>query len=337
MGQNPTDSVLTLENSTQVHSSCFAVPSPSSGCSSSSGSSDRNCSEKTTILSISSDIPQPELERHHHAPPSASMTPLDHNANDIWQLMNTPVRGRQVRRRCISCVEGSQRARTLFSSPDRFVSPRLDSTERESVFRVSKSPHSLSPRERKTRERDASADPFRSTNPSRSRDAVRIRRSSVNGRHRAPHFTPSFVYGHDASPGPVDANDTPIIPRQISVGAVWNVGGPAIAQGGPRPAVQDGHGGLLASGTNGPMHTAHFLDSKNPNQDIQQHEDRLAVALGIDQASRVLSSISRPPLVQSASTDSLQSRPFSWRNNSWTKEEGAERTSIWLPSLQSAC
>lgn len=246
--------------------------------------------------------------------------------------MSTPVRGRPLRRRCISCVEASQKVRTRFSSPDRFLAPRAESIERESVFRAGKSPHSLSPRERDARQRDHNVDPFHCTSPSRSRDAVKVRRYSPSGRQRPPHFTPSFVHGHDASPGPVDAIESPTGPRQISFGAVWNVGGRNVAQGGPRPGVHDGHGGLLASGTNSPMHTAHFLDRNGSNQDTQQHEDRLALALDIDQASRVLASVSRPPLIQSASIESPQRSPFSWQNNSWAREEGSDRTfSNFLP------
>ena len=99
-------------------------------------------------------------------------------------------------------------------------------------------------------------------------------------------------------------NDSLEAPRQVSVGAVWNVVGPNIAQGGPRPGVYDGHGRPLASGTNGPMHTAHFIVRNSPNQDIQRHEDRLALALDIDQASRILVPASRLPLKKSVSIDS---------------------------------
>jgi hypothetical protein len=238
--------------------------------------------------------------------------------------MSTPIRGRPLRRRCVSCVETSQKARSCFSSPDRFLAPRAESIERESIFRVSKSPQSLSPGEREARQRDHNIDPFHTTSPSRSQDAIRERRSSPSGRQYPPHFTPSFVHGHDASPGPDDVLEPATGPRQISFGAVWRVGGPTVAQGGPRPGVNDGRGGLLASGTNGPMHTAHFLDRISPNQDIRQHEGRLALALEIDQASRVLGPLSRPPLIKSASTASPQLSPFSWQNNSWVREGGCD-------------
>lgn len=252
-----------------------------------------------------------------------------HDQREIRQLMET-ARGRPAQRRCFSGAETSERARTWFSSPDRFLSPRAESVERECVFRVSKSPYSLSPGERHSRQRDHNADPFHNTSSSRSRDAIRIRRSSASERQPPPHFTPSFLHGHDASPGPIDTNEPSTTPRQISVGAVWSVGGPTVAQGGPRPGVHNGHGGLLASGTNGPMHTAHFLDRNNSSQDIQQHENRLALALDIDQASRVLGSVPRPPLIKPTSGDAAQRRPITWRNNAWATEEGADRKLRWL-------
>lgn len=233
--------------------------------------------------------------------------------------------------------DASQRACTWFSSPDRFLSPRPEVNERENVFRASKSPQSLSPRERSTRRRDHDADPFHSPSPSRSRDATKVRPTSLAGSHQPPHFTPSFVHGHDASPGPVDANELPGAPRQISLGSVWNVGGPTVARGGPRPGVHDGHGGWLASGTNGPMHTAHFVDDDSSNQDIQQHQDRLALALDIDQASRVLASIPMPSLLRSASVEPSQRGPFTWRNNAWLREEGSDRTLFLICNRRTAC
>ncbi|ERF70498.1 hypothetical protein EPUS_07355 [Endocarpon pusillum Z07020] len=273
---------------------------------------------------MSSGIQGQETEGYGQDIINEDVTTARHQQNDIWQLINSPSRGRTPSRRCISCVEPSNKARNWFSSPDRFLASRAGSTERESVFRASKSPHNLSPREKHSRQRDPNADPFHLTSPSRSRAAIRIRRSSPGGRQRPPHFTPSFVHGHDASPSPIDANPSPNTSRQISAGAVWNVGGPSIAQGGPRPSVHDGHGGLLASGTNSPIHIAHFLDRNDSNCDVQQHENRLALALDIDQASRVLNSISRPPLLESAMIDAPQRLPFTWKNSSWAREEGCD-------------
>lgn len=286
---------------------------------------------------MSSEIQGRETEGHGQDIIDDDVTTTRHQQNDIWQLINSPSRGRTLSRRCISCVEPSKQARHWFSSPDRFLASRAGSIERESVFRASKSPRYLSPREKHSRQRDPNADPFHSTSPSRSRAAIRIRHSSPGGRQRPPHFTPSFVHGHDASPSPIDANQSPNTSRQISAGAVWNVGGRTMAQGGPRPGVHDGHGGLLASGTNSPIHIAHFLDRNDSGCDLQQHENRLALALDIDQASRVLDSISRPPLFESAMLDTPQRLPFTWKNGSWAREEGCDRESAWTFSWLVIC
>ena len=321
------DQTAPPENSKEAPWLSCALPFPSAASSSWPGSSGRDCWGKQTIPFMSSQIVRPAAEDHKHSLQHASAIALANETNDVWQLINTPVRGRTTRRRCVSCAETSRKARHCFSSPDRFLSPRAESTERESIFRVSKSPQSLSPRERNTRQRDPGADPFQPTSPSRSTNAVRLQHSSPSGRQQPPHFTPSFIHGHGASPSPVDVDDSPDTPRQISVGAVWNVGGSNIARRGPRAGVPDGRGRLLASGTNGLLHTAHFLDRNSPNKDVQQHEDRLALALDIDQASRVLGSNARPPLMKSASTDSSPCTPFLWRNNSWARDEGADRES----------
>jgi hypothetical protein len=319
-GQNTTTLILPMKNSTQT-----PLPSPTSCCSSSSSEREFFHNGKTMTPSLASDGRRLATPRRKSTIPGPSPTTPHHEIEDIWRLIGNPVRGRPVRRRCVSCAEASHRARTWFSCPDRFLSPRAKSVERESIFRVSKSPHSLSPHERNIRQRDHNDDPFHSTSPSRLNDAVRARHSSPGGRQRPPHFTPSFVHGHDASPGPVDTTEPPNTPRQISVGAVWNVGGPTVAEGGPRLGVHDGHGGLLASGTNSPMHTAHFLNRNRSSQDARQHEDRLALALDIDQASRVLASIPVPLPMRSNSIESPERRPFTWLNNSWAREEGADR------------
>jgi hypothetical protein len=307
-------------------SSCVFQYGWSSSSSSPSKSSAKSYSENTAILSRTLRRQPSDPERYEQpTPDDGSVTVPELESSDLRQLITTPLRGRLTRRRCVSCAEASHRARAWFSSPDRFITQRAESIERESVFRVSRSPHSLSPGERNTRQRDNNVDPFRCTNRSQSRDAVSVLRPSPSHRQSPPHFTPSFVHGQDASPGPVDADQAPSNTRVISVGAIWNVGGATVAQGGPRPGVHDGHGGLLASGTNGPMHTAHFLEKNGSNQDVQQHERRLALALSIDQASRVLGPIATPAVMTAASLNNPQLRPFRWRNNSWEREEGADR------------
>lgn len=209
-----------------------------------------------------------------------------------------------------------------FESPDRFVS-RRPAIERTDSFRAGKRPESLSPSERYNRQRDHSLDPFRSPSGSRSRDSVQRRAAGPGQRATPVYHVPSFVHGHDATPVNVDASAIEEPPRQISVGAVWNVGGPSAAQPGGTHAVPDGHGGLTASGSNAPMHTAGFLDQDTPNDQARAHENRLALALDIDQTRPIL----RHSLPSTPTHEAFASRhsPFIWQNGEWSRGFGQRR------------
>lgn len=52
--------------------------------------------------------------------------------------------------------------------------------------------------------------------------------------------------------------------------------------------VPDGRGGLLGSGTNAPLYTTTFSARPKAEEDSEQHERRLAEALGLDRVARVL-------------------------------------------------
>jgi hypothetical protein len=55
----------------------------------------------------------------------------------------------------------------------------------------------------------------------------------------------------------------------------------------PSTAVDDGHGRLIQSGTNARVYSGKFPDP-GPMYDFERHESRLATALDIDQASKIL-------------------------------------------------
>jgi hypothetical protein len=214
-----------------------------------------------------------------------------------------------------------------FNSSDRFVS-RRPTIERTDSFRVGKRPESLSPSERYNRQRDHSIDPFRSPSGSRSRDAVQ-RRTPAPGQRTTPvYHVPSFVHSYDATPVNADASNTPPEEsmRQISLGAVWNVGGSAAAQPGGTHAVPDGHGGLTASGSNAPLHTAGFLDRDTPSDQARAHESRLALALDIDQTRPVLMhSLPASPVSPVPAGLAPKYSPFIWQNGEWSRGYGQRR------------
>jgi hypothetical protein len=174
----------------------------------------------------------------------------------------------------------------------------------------------LRPRERYTQRRDDSINPFRSDSSLSSRSAAI--RQPTNPTHRVspPQYTPSFVHVTDALPRGTETGAPRITPRQISAGAVWNVGGQVTAQITSPRAIADGQGGLLSSSTHAPLHIAHFLDHDTPDQDLRRHEDRVALALGVDPATRILLNIrTEPSLIPD---DSVDVRSYNWRNNAWT-------------------
>lgn len=217
-----------------------------------------------------------------------------------------------------------------FDSPDRFVSCRSP-IERTDSFRVGKRPESLSPSERYNRQRDNSIDPFTSPSRSRSRDAVQGRAPPPGQRATPVYHVPSFVHGYDATPVNVVASgELPQEPtRQISLGAIWNVGGPSAAQPGSTHAVTNGHGGLTASGSNAPMHTAVFLDRNTPSDQARAHESRLALALDIDQSRLVLRhSAPTTPTSPLHGASSSKYSPFTWQNGEWSRAHGHLRKSI---------
>ena len=221
---------------------------------------------------------------------------------------------KQHKRRCVSASPVSL-ARTRWTSPDRFVSqrPRLDET---SSYHVTKPPSTLRGRELHNRARDPSANPFRSFSESRSREASRRTPSSSYGLRR-PRFVPSFVHGDDASPVNLDPRGRPDNQRNPSWGGFWNMGGTSVAQLSQLRGVTTVDGRRLASGTNAPLHTSAFLDDLSQTELLSSHETRVALALDIDQAARILTQPGKS--LQPARTTSLEPFAMAYGNGRWPR------------------
>lgn len=225
-------------------------------------------------------------------------------------------RGRPTQRRSVS-ADSANRARTWFTSPDRFISSRPTTSSPESPTHLGRAVPNLTPRERYTRRRDPDSDPFRSGIASRSRAIAKRRLPNAIRRVTPAQYTPSFVYGADATPRHAEIAVPGNNPRQISAGAVWSVGGPFSAQIAPTTAIPDGRGALFGSGTNAPVHVAHFLDHDTPDQELYRHENRLALALELDLAERILTNTHSNLLLQQE--PSTFPRSIDWRHNTWTQ------------------
>ena len=233
--------------------------------------------------------------------------------------------GRKLKRRCIS--SGTQ-YQTPPSTPDRFISTRSVSQDTSNNFHVSKRTNELSSSERLLRQNLASPDPFDS--PTRAR--VGRRRISGNQVRNPSRTTSRNISGTNLLNPPMNASDAQA--RQVSTGAVWNVGGSsATAPSGPISAVPNGRGGFTGSGTNAPMYTSRFFEKESPDLDRGRLEGRLAAALDIDQASRIFNHSQSPERGRSETTGATgsSSKPphpqsrTTWENGQWIRHRSFSR------------
>lgn len=183
------------------------------------------------------------------------------------------------------------------TSPDRFLPARNLSSSPSIPFRLGKDPGLLSTHEKLQRKRDSSLDPFdlpgvRSGSPRR--------RASIDGRI-TPRHRPRYINDQLLNDQFLTLRHaTPSLRAQP--GAVWRIGGGSNTPRGPQFAVSDGNGGLLGSGTVAPLHVANFISKQSSSLHRQAHESRLALALNVDQASRVFNN-------NGTSVDSQPTRP----------------------------
>ena len=173
----------------------------------------------------------------------------------------------------------------LSASPDRFISNRSMPHDSAKSFRLGKPPHLLSPDERLFRQESATPDPFVSPTPARSTHIAplppnRHRRSSSRSQSRSVSSPDILLMPHHPHTAPH--------PRQVSVGAVWNVGGGHSLPTGPVEGISNGRGGWIGSGTNAPLYTAKFLEKGHSEEELDVYEHRLAVALEIDRNKKIL-------------------------------------------------
>jgi hypothetical protein len=205
-------------------------------------------------------------------------------------------------------------------TPDRFISSRRPPNVTRESFELSKPTHRLTAEERITRSNTSSADPFsrRLHRSGRLNDELQILRethSSITERanlnRRGANFSLRRSY---FTPGN----------RQISAGAVWNVGGSSVASD-TVVGVSNGRGGMLGSGTNAPLYTSMFLSRFDPEAELEAYERRLALAFDVDQTDRILEHSTSPsnPLAGKSSiatsSPSIHTKHV-WKDNAWTKD-----------------
>lgn len=199
------------------------------------------------------------------------------------------------------------------STPDRFIHCRRSPAAERESFELSK------PIERGEifqHGHRVSGDPF----------SRRVRRSDrlnaeLRGLREAHALTTRRPGGNVRNPN-LRLRTSSLMPaaRQISAGAIWNVGGPS-AVSDTVAAISTGNGGMLGSRTTAPLYTSTFLSRADPEAELEAYERRLALALEVNQTDRILQHspflYSRPG---ARHNESSAHRPHSWRDGKWTQD-----------------
>ncbi|KAL1973292.1 hypothetical protein VTN31DRAFT_5927 [Thermomyces dupontii] len=203
-------------------------------------------------------------------------------------------------------------------SRDRFIPKRELTDSMVTTFRVSIHPELLTPMEKLHRQRDKRKDPFQGRRP---RTVISGREYHNQQRILSTHPVPHLL-DHSALS---DGDGIRIGTRQISAGAVWNVGGASAAQGTRLLGVPDGAGGFCKSGSMAPLHVALFFTRPSPSEEQDMNESRLTLALDIDQAQRLLQIPERSKLHDSTPPASSPRYemccPLTWKDNAWKRSE----------------
>ncbi|KAI9038921.1 WD40 repeat domain-containing protein [Aspergillus affinis] len=194
-------------------------------------------------------------------------------------------------------------------SPDRFIPDREFINSPSSPFRVGKAPQELSSEEKVLRHRLPGEDPFM---PARRRNLISKRRI-VSGRMNTTRYGPHLVNDPAIMPTGRHHGSATTSPRQVSNGAVWQVGGNSAAVGQQPIADFARSRVVLASRSNAPIYSARFIPHLASSEDRKKFESRVALALDIDPTTRLLKQSEPWPFLGSTRS------PFTWKDNVWTK------------------
>lgn len=225
-------------------------------------------------------------------------------------------------------------SRRLSRAPDRFISSRRSPAVNRESFEVNKPAKHLTADERVTRNSLESVDPFsrRLRRSGRLDDELRSLREAHSILTRRANFQ---RHGVNAS---IRRGSVTLGSRQVSAGGVWNVGGTSPVSD-TVLGVSNGRGGILGSGTNAPLYTSMFLSRSDPEAELEAYERRLALALEVNQADRVLehsTPTSSPVAPNWSNPQSPTSRTrHVWRDSSWTEDGVAPRLCSVPTSLDS--
>ncbi|KAJ5823148.1 hypothetical protein N7447_005488 [Penicillium robsamsonii] len=242
------------------------------------------------------------------------LTPIPHFKEN---RVLSPKRGRcRVRNTGNTAVAGKSFRSPL--SPDRFI-PKRDFVEPTSTtFRVAKHPQRLSPQERLLRRLPPGDYPFLPSTLHRTYTASGLQQPTRL--QQIPHQRPRLV----TEPNITGNNVAHGSLRQVSSGAVWNVGGASAVLGSSVIAAPDDTPITSINGSStAPIFVAQLLPKRPKHSEQEIHESRLALALGIDPTTKQLGTCLRyldAPL-SPASPDFERLSPFVWKDSAWKKVE----------------
>jgi len=209
------------------------------------------------------------------------------------------------------------------SIPDRFIHRRRPPAITRESFELNK------PAEREhisQRGHRANGDPF----------SRRVRRSNrlsaeLRGLREAHTVIVGRSIGNGRSANPrLRSSSLVTAARQISAGAIWNVGGVS-AMSDTVTAVSTGNGTMLGSGTVAPLYTSAFLDRADPEAELEAYERRLALALDVDQMERILQHSPILSIQPGRKPNTTRfNKPHVWRDSIWTQDDARSR---WFSEL----
>lgn len=203
-------------------------------------------------------------------------------------------------------------------TPDRFISSRRPPNPTRESFELNK------PAERSIVENslegmsNARVDPF----GARLRRSVRLNDELRHLRETHTVLTGRANLNRRRTNPSLRRGSLTLWNREVSAGAVWNVGGSSIVND-TVVGVPNGRGGLLGSGTNAPLYTSMFLSRPDPEAALEVYEQRLALALDIDQIDRILDhSTPTSPLTATPNSTPSPTRGSAhvWRDSAWIKD-----------------
>lgn len=169
---------------------------------------------------------------------------------------------------------------------DRYVPQRSYSGNTTSKFHIRKLPAELFAHEKLLRRRDISGNNICRR---RQRAAVLDAQFDIEETSQAPHMSPHLL-DSEVNPRQYSTSVQRVTPRQVSVGAVWNVGGVSTPTRGPWLGIASGQTGYSGGKMTGPMYFARYDSDREiiSSEETEMFRTRLAASMNIDLAHRQL-------------------------------------------------